>query len=604
MAEGGDLGRLIVTIATDLSELQTGLSKAQEKVKGTADNVSKQASLMSAKMAGVFAAVGAAVLGAATAASRYGVEMEKLATMTGIGVEEIQKLGFAAKLNQSSVEELSTGLRILANRMDEASRGTGQVSQVFRDFGIAVTDAAGKLRPTNEVLLDVADVFQKLPDGAQKSALAVDLFGRSGTQLIPFLNQGKAGLEALGKEAERLGIVMDAKAIKQAAQFNDAMDKLRAATQALINVLGVAFIPILQTLIGWLTEIVGLTIRWGEVLKPIERIVGLLRAAFDALMTSSLDLLSGLISFAQKFFELLAKVPGPLREGATAAAEGLATIRDELNLLSDAAFDNLHEDLDLVVTGVDKVAESMTGVGEAVQAGMDVARTALDGFKAGIEQLNQEVVQKFGKDFGTMANFVQNLTVTMGKAITSNLSEAISAGILGTKSWTEAFKDFGKALVKALVDFIVQYIVTATVGKALAAVAAAFSAGLAAALAQAWATAAYFASVATFGGAAAAGGAALSTGVAGAKALAAASGGLTPLAEGGIVTRPTPALIGERGPEAVIPLSSPASRNFAFGDLHISVTVNGPRIGREEAEEIGRMIAEQTQDQFKRVEAA
>ena len=68
--------------------------------------------------------------------------------------------------------------------------------QTFKDLGIQIKDSAGNLRQPNAIFEDVAEIFHNTEDGAAKTALAVELFGKSGAALIPMLNDGKSGLQA------------------------------------------------------------------------------------------------------------------------------------------------------------------------------------------------------------------------------------------------------------------------------------------------------------------------------------------------------------------------------------------------------------------------
>src|SRR5690606_41954766 len=104
-------------------------------------------------------------------------------------------------------------------------------TRAFDAIGVSVTNADGSLRDTEEVMLDVADRFEKIEDGAAKAAIAQELFGRSGTNLIPFLNQGRAGIEALKKEADDFGLTVTRKAGQAAAQVNGTLTPMHAESR-------------------------------------------------------------------------------------------------------------------------------------------------------------------------------------------------------------------------------------------------------------------------------------------------------------------------------------------------------------------------------------
>ncbi len=88
-------------------------------------------------------------------------------------------------------------------------------------MGISVTDAGGRLRSTAEILRDVADRFASYANGTEKSALAQELFGKSGAKLIAFLNEGREGLQKFGGASEEQ--------IRVAAELQSRIDRLAAA---------------------------------------------------------------------------------------------------------------------------------------------------------------------------------------------------------------------------------------------------------------------------------------------------------------------------------------------------------------------------------------
>jgi hypothetical protein len=97
-------------------------------------------------------------------------------------------------------------------------------SAALNALGVSATDVHGQIRPTEQVLLDLADKFSAMPDGADKAALAVKLFGKEGLAIIPFLNQGREGITALMEEAQRLGLVMSEDVARASEVFNDNLD--------------------------------------------------------------------------------------------------------------------------------------------------------------------------------------------------------------------------------------------------------------------------------------------------------------------------------------------------------------------------------------------
>jgi len=150
----------------------------------------------------------------------------------GVTTDAIQELGYAAKLNGSSVEGMSDGLRKLSINMAAAASGSEEAAQTFRRLGVQIT-ANGKLREADEVFGDLAEKFKAMPDGARKVAAAVSLFGKSGASLIPTLTIGREELEKTRKEARDLGIILDKNVIPSADDLGDSWDKIKLAADGL-----------------------------------------------------------------------------------------------------------------------------------------------------------------------------------------------------------------------------------------------------------------------------------------------------------------------------------------------------------------------------------
>jgi len=160
-------------------------------------------------------------------------ELNKLSQKIGISVEALSTLQFAAQLSDVGLDTLKTGLKGLSANLTEARAGLGEGAALFQALGISVEDSAGNLKSSDTILLEIADRFASFEDGATKTALAVKLFGKSGMDMIPFLNQGSSGIRALMQEAERLGLKLSTETAQAAEAFNDNLTALKASTSGL-----------------------------------------------------------------------------------------------------------------------------------------------------------------------------------------------------------------------------------------------------------------------------------------------------------------------------------------------------------------------------------
>jgi hypothetical protein len=240
------IGTLTIEMAANVARLQRDMDSARKSVDGAMAKITKAANLAKGALGALgvgLSAVGISnfVKGVANAADEVG----KLAQRTGVAAGDLQRLKFAAEMSGIGVGSLTTALQVMSRNLNNASEDSGEAAKGFQALGISVKNADGELKSSTQIMAEVAGRFARMQDGAQKTALAMQLFGKSGAELIPMLNEGQAGLEKMYKEAERLGIVMSDDLIKASTAFNDNLSILQNEIKGLMVT---AIAPFIQRL--------------------------------------------------------------------------------------------------------------------------------------------------------------------------------------------------------------------------------------------------------------------------------------------------------------------------------------------------------------------
>lgn len=242
MSGTATIGALNVVMSVDTAEYQDGLTKAQASLA----KLSKAAAAMGVAIGAAMAAAGAAVAVAVKGSIDAADELSKASQKVGVGVKALSELKYAAELSDVSLGQLQVGLKKLSQSMVAAASDTdGKAAEAFKSLGVSVTDASGQMRDTDAVFADLAGGFAGVHDGATKTALAVQLFGKSGSDMIPLLNSGKDGLAQMAAEANTLGVVIDEKTGKAAENFNDNLTRLKTVGSGLSTQLASALLPAL-----------------------------------------------------------------------------------------------------------------------------------------------------------------------------------------------------------------------------------------------------------------------------------------------------------------------------------------------------------------------
>ena len=261
--------------------------QAFASVKIGLEGITTAAKSVNGMLAGLGAALSVAgLMAAGKAALDTADDLSKLSQKTGISVESLSLLKPIAEQSGISLEGLAKGMQKLATAMVEAAGGSKEQVETFGRLGVSVKDAAGQIRPTEAVLLDLADAFAAMPDGAEKSALAVKIFGKAGVELIPFLNQGRAGIEELKQKFKELGLEISGDTARAAEKFNDTLDTVKQALSGIALRVAEAALPALQRLADALVglashgdEILAVMRALGEVLVAVLAVKGVAAAA-------------------------------------------------------------------------------------------------------------------------------------------------------------------------------------------------------------------------------------------------------------------------------------------------------------------------------------
>ena len=193
------------------------------------------------KAMAVFLAAGTAtrfVTGAINQADAFG----KLSRQTGIAADTLQSYVNAGKLAGVEQGTIDKGLRRLAQSMREADQGVATYADAYKALGVTVRDSDGNLKESEVVLGQLADRFRDMPNGATKAALAMEIFGRSGAQLIPMLNEGGDALERWNYETSE-GFAANAE------YFNDQLTMLGFGFDGFRKQLADELLPALNSII-------------------------------------------------------------------------------------------------------------------------------------------------------------------------------------------------------------------------------------------------------------------------------------------------------------------------------------------------------------------
>ena len=179
--------------------------------------------------------------------SDLGGETLKLQRYMGGSAEDASRLAHAFTMSGVNSETSAKGIGILEKHLAANDKAA-------KSLGISFQDANGKVRPMGELMPEIAEKFKNMPAGAEKSALAMKLFGKNGMAMLPFLNKGAAGVKDLMAESDKLGTTLSGKDLESVKANTVAKRKFGEALKGLQVTIGKELYPILTRFATYMTQ--------------------------------------------------------------------------------------------------------------------------------------------------------------------------------------------------------------------------------------------------------------------------------------------------------------------------------------------------------------
>lgn len=238
------------------ANIDKGVRAIQAKMKALSGSLTTMGTALTAAGGAVLAP-----LAAATAAfSAQGDAVEKMAARTGLSAEAISELSFAAGQSGTSIETLEKGIRKMQDTIIGAADGTQSQIDALAALGLSVDDLKNK-SPEEQFML-LSSAIGSISDPAERTSRAMDIFGKSGTELLPMFAAGADGIAALREEAKKLGHQLTTEDAAAAAALNDSWGRVSATLKGITLQVGAALAPTITELSNTLAELLTKAVDW------------------------------------------------------------------------------------------------------------------------------------------------------------------------------------------------------------------------------------------------------------------------------------------------------------------------------------------------------
>lgn len=325
-----------------------------------ADKAGKSAGGKLGSALGTAAKVGAGAITAATAAlaaggaafvkssnevAQYGDNVDKMSQKLGLSTKSYQEWDYVMQLAGTDMGSMTTGLKTLTNKLDDAKNGSDEARGMFEKLGISMEDINTMSR--EDLFAKTIEGFQGMADSTDRAALANDLFGKSGQNLAPLFNQSAEATKGLIEQANQYGMIMSKDAVKASADFEDALTRMQSTMTGAKNALIAEFLPSLTSMMDGVSMLVsGDKNGFDKISEGVDELVKNITDAAPKLLDAGVEIVE---SFAKAIIDNLPKL----------IETGLPIIMK----LADAIIENLPALLDAAVQIILQIA---TGIAEAL----------------------------------------------------------------------------------------------------------------------------------------------------------------------------------------------------------------------------------------------
>ena len=429
-----EIFKLFGSILVDNAAANQSISKTEEKAEGLGKKFLSgvgTAAKWGIAIGGAALAGAAALGGIAMKAAETTDRIDKLSAKTGLSKQAFQEWDYVLGQNGVNIEVMKNGMKTLTNFMDQAANGSEKAAEKFENLGVKVFDSSGKLRDQEDVMKDTLKALADLPNGAEKSALAVEMFGKAGLELMPMLNNGSASIDELTQRAHDLGLVMSDEAVSAGVLLGDTMDDVKKTFGAIATKVGVEVMPIVQSALEW-------------VLSAMPTV--------QVIMGGVFDFIGWMIQNITDFINnLLIPAFGKLFEGTSDKTTTFITVMQALWDYIQPLLNDLKELFEVVLSAIqDYWRENGEAIMKYVESAFNIAKTTIETVLGMIRGIIQIITGLIKGDWEMVWNGLRTYVDSIMNGIAEilpNLLEGIRNVFILAKN---AFKNAGKSIFDAV----------------------------------------------------------------------------------------------------------------------------------------------------------
>lgn len=336
-------------------QIDTGnADKALAGVESRMGGMSKGFATATKALGGVALGIGAAGAAAFKFTDQYTKKMDvidKGSQRMSLSAESYQEWDYILSQNGASIGNMEIGMKTLTRSIEAAGSGNEAAIERFAALGVEVKNSDGSFRSLEELLPEVISGLSDMGQGVERNTLASELFGRSGQELLPLLNQQRGSIDDLRKNYKELGIGISNDGVKAGAAFQDGMDTLNRQLTTVFGTLATQLIPVILKLIEAIMPLIPVFMELIQSIVPlVEEVAPILIELIMTLIEAITPLLKAILPVIATLFTALVEAIIPLIEAILPILIKLILIvADFLVIVLDALVPLIPVFMDLII---------------------------------------------------------------------------------------------------------------------------------------------------------------------------------------------------------------------------------------------------------------
>lgn len=330
MAGALELFSMAAKLVLEKTEYDKGVDDADKTGKALSENLSGYMEKAKKVIAGLFSVAAIkkaaqAVWDLATSTAEAGDKIDKQSQALGLSRQAYQEWDYILSQSGASIDSLRGSMRAMNNAI---SGNSAEAASALSKLGLSAAQLQS-LSP-EEQFDAIVKALQQMPEGAEKSQIAMQLLGRGAQSLMPLLNSSTDEMEDLRQRAHDLGLIMSDDDVDASVAFGDALDDLNKVWTALQQKFGAQMLPTFTkglvaaaNALGRITTSVEEAFKTGDWSGVFETITEEIRNLLPGLIDTIVNIATGIVENADKIVDLAVSIVEGLADGLLKAAPKL-----------------------------------------------------------------------------------------------------------------------------------------------------------------------------------------------------------------------------------------------------------------------------------------